>query len=214
MPIGANGDIPIGMPCQNRILPGMRLIAAILITALLHGYAAAEEQPTETVTVDETLIVLEEAPPEDEASEEEKASYWERVRQQYESAKAKGSEWADKTQEASGELMDKARDSTNEWYEQARDWTKEDIGKAGTWQYRVITVWNKDVARGPEQVEAMFNALGKERYECFWVEPIDQNRMAFFFKKSGVSFIRSIPAKEFWRFLPSGGDSNDGSSSD
>lgn len=168
------------------------------------------------------VIVLEEAPPGDEASEQEKADYWARVREQYESAKVKSMELVEKTKDAAGDYYDKARDATGEaynqakdttvgWYENARDWTQEDLKKAGSWHYRVVIIDKNDLIRHPESVQDTLNELGAERFECFWVEPLDDShtRMAFFFKKSGFSYLKSIPAQQFWRMLPSGdgGDS-------
>jgi len=209
-------------------------------TMLLLGFLAAatlwadDDQPRESaetarvVEVDREVIVLEEAPPSEDASEEEKADYWERVRRQYEVAKAKSMELVEKTKdttgdyydrtkdaagdayrkarEATGDAYDKAKDATTGWYDDARDWTEEDLKKAGSWHYRVVVIDKVDLIRHPERVQEQLGELGAERFECFWVEPLDEShtRLAFFFKKSGFSYLKSIPAQQFWRFLPSG----------
>lgn len=179
------------------------------------------------------FLVLEVSPPSDDATDEEKDTYWEQVREQYEAAKAKGVTIVNKTKETSGEYYDKtkhaagdayrkakdatadayesARDTTAGWYEGARDWTQEDIKKAGSWRYRIVVIDKNDIMRDPGKVENMLNELGAERFECYWVEPLDDShaRIAFFFKKSGFSYLKSLPSKELWRFIPMGGGEED-----
>ncbi|WP_309386116.1 hypothetical protein [Cerasicoccus frondis] len=176
----------------------------------------------ETSPAKQEVIILEETPPAEDASEEEKASYWERVRTQYEDAKEATGDYYDKAKNKTGayydkakgatsDAYDKAKETTSGWYEDARDWTQEDIKKAGSWHYRVVVVEQADIRENPAAIETMLNDLGQERFECFWVEPLDagNSRIAFFFKKSGFSYLKSIPAKEFWRFMPKGSDGSE-----
>lgn len=157
------------------------------------------------------VIILEEAPPPADATEEEKASYWESVRAKYEAAMNKGAELVDKTKGATADAYEQARSATTGWYEGARDWTQEDLKKAGSWHYRVVVIDKNDIMREPAKVEEVLNQLGAERYDCYWVEPLDDShaRIAFFFKKSGFSYLKSLPSKELWRFIPAGGDADD-----
>lgn len=211
----------------------IRLLCIFLLLPLSKPLFADGDQPAPAAETE--VIVLEEAPPGDDATEQEKADYWEGVRLQYEAAKAKSKALMDKTKDAAGDAYDKTkqvagdaysktkdmagdayestRDATVGWYEGARDWTEEDIKKAGAWQYRVVVIEKHDIRYEREKVEAMLNELGAERFECYWVEPLDDRneRMAFFFKKSGFSYLKSIPAGELWRFIPTGnGDGDSG----
>ncbi|WP_309397830.1 hypothetical protein [Cerasicoccus maritimus] len=187
-----------------------------LVTVLVLGSTApllantenivpASPQPTEEV------IILNEAPPAEDATEAEKDSYWERVRAKYESAKDATGDYYDKAKGKTGEYYGKAKDTTSGWYEDARDWTQDDIKKAGSWNYRVVVIEQETLRQNPAAIEELLNDLGAQRYECFWVEPLDtqNSRIAFFFKKSGFSYLKSIPTKEFWRFLPKSDDSSD-----
>lgn len=193
------------------------LLAALVSAAVLPLKADQEPTPPPAVAevVREEVIILEDAPPPADASEEEKADYWQSVRAKYEAAKDATGDYYERAKSKTGEYYDKAKDTTTGWYEDARDWTQDDIKKAGAWHYRVIVVSRNDLARDPDKVTGMLNALGVERYECFWVEPLDEDhtKIAFFFKKSGFSYLKSIQATEFWRFMPKGGDGDTGDAS-
>lgn len=180
------------------------LVTVLAFSATAHLLADIENIVPASAQPAEEVIILDEAPPAGDATEAEKDSYWERVRAKYESAKDATGDYYDKAKDKTGEYYGKAKDSTSGWYEDARDWTQDDLKKAGSWNYRVIVIEQDDIREDPTKIEAMLNELGTQRFECFWVEPLDtrNTRIAFFFKKSGFSYLKSIPTKEFWRFLP------------
>ncbi|MGE9295549.1 MAG: hypothetical protein ACQKBV_04605 [Puniceicoccales bacterium] len=191
-----------------------RLFVALSALTLSSGLAFANVAPvapaadTEPAPTQDVLI-LEETPPDETASEQEKADYRAKVREQYEAAMAKSSEWAAKTKDASGELLEKTKETTSGWYESARDWSRDDLGRAGTWQYRIVVITPAELMANPDRLESELNELGEERFECYWVESLDNGRLAMFFKKPGFSYIKALPAKELWRFIPLGGDGSD-----
>ena len=97
------------------------------------------------------------------------------------------------------ELYEKAKESGEIVPEDMVDWTKEDIKKIGTWEYKIVFF---DV-ESDSGLEEELNTLGKERWECFWIEK-RENRLTLFLKRPTRSYLKAIPAGEIWRFLPQG----------
>ncbi|MEC9092303.1 MAG: hypothetical protein VX438_06325 [Planctomycetota bacterium] len=77
------------------------------------------------------------------------------------------------------------------------DFVKEDIAKLGTWEYTARTVTNED----PLEVVEILNCLGKEKWDCFWVDK-QGSQTTLYFKKPSRSYTRSIPFKDLIRYLP------------
>ncbi|MEE8382289.1 MAG: hypothetical protein V3R78_10505 [Thermodesulfobacteriota bacterium] len=97
------------------------------------------------------------------------------------------------------ELYEKAKESGETVPEDMVDWAKEDIKRIGTWEYKIVFL---DV-EGDSGLEEELNTLGKERWECFWIEK-RENRLTLFLKRPTRSYLKAIPAGEIWRFLPQG----------
>lgn len=77
------------------------------------------------------------------------------------------------------------------------DFVKEDISRLGSWQYTSRTLTNED----PNEVITMLNRMGREKWECFWVDkkPMETT---LYFKKTPRSYVSSIPFKDLIRYLP------------
>ena len=84
------------------------------------------------------------------------------------------------------------------------DFVKEDISKLGSWQYTQRTVTNEN----PGEVVSMLNVMGKQKWECFWVDK-QPSSTTLYFKKSPKSYVSSIPFKDLIRYLPELGGSQE-----
>jgi len=87
--------------------------------------------------------------------------------------------------------------SGEQWSQNVKEWIKTDIKKAGTWEYKIVTIKLNDL----QILEMDLNKLGQNRWECFWVER-QEDKIIMFFKRSQISYIRSIPAKEMLKLVP------------
>lgn len=74
----------------------------------------------------------------------------------------------------------------------ATDWVSEDVGKIGTWEYRVL-----EIRGGPTAIEKRLNEMGRQRWECFAVQP---DRL--FLKRPHRSYLQQLPARELLRLAP------------
>lgn len=61
---------------------------------------------------------------------------------------------------------------------------KSDIERFGTWEYKVITLKTND----EKVLLDTLNSLGKQRYECFWIEDLYGERR-FYLKKAPITLI-------------------------
>jgi hypothetical protein len=110
-----------------------------------------------------------------EPAEEEPSDLWSYVQALYEKAKAAGEQVPGTTIE----------------------WIREDLDKVGDWEYRVVSLGGS-----AEQVEKELNELGRERWECFWVQQ-EGRRVRFFLKRPARSYLSSIPVTSLMKLLPS-----------
>ena len=85
----------------------------------------------------------------------------------------------EKLQESYDKLRERAPDDVVEW-------AKEDFESFGDWEYKVL------VLDDPTKIETELNALGKERWEAFWVERHGQS-LHVFLKRPTKSYLQAIP---------------------
>ena len=78
----------------------------------------------------------------------------------------------------------------------ARQWVQDDVRNMNAFEYKVVP---KSQISG-ENMEAILNELGEERWDCFEVDDT-----TFYFKRQKKSYLRNIPVKDLLRFLPMGG---------
>lgn len=121
---------------------------------------------------------------EDEVKAEEK-SYSEKLKEVYE----KGLKGA---KEKYAETVGDGKKLTGK----SKEWLQKDIENIGDWEYKVESY-------GPEQakeVEKKLNALGKERWQCFWVES-NKKQKTFYFKRTKLSYLSKIPTGAILRIM-------------
>ena len=103
-------------------------------------------------------------------------SYWETIKNKFEEIKSDNQEKS----------------------EQAKKWVEEDVKRIGDWEYKIIRVHLSNI----KEIEEKLNALGNDRWECFWVEKKDEG-MIFFLKKPKISYLQKIPRGELLKILNS-----------
>ena len=121
---------------------------------------------------------------EDEPKAEDK-SYSEKLREVYE----KGLKGA---KEKYAETVGDGKELTGK----SKEWLLKDIENIGDWEYKVESY-------GPEQakeVEKKLNVLGKERWQCFWVES-NKKQKTFYFKRTKLSYLSKIPTGAILRIM-------------
>ena len=78
----------------------------------------------------------------------------------------------------------------------SKEWLLKDIENIGDWEYKVESY-------GPDQskeIEKKLNALGKERWQCFWVESNKKEKI-FYFKRTKMSYLSKIPTGAILRIM-------------
>ena len=121
---------------------------------------------------------------EDEPKAEDK-SYSEKLKEVYE----KGLKGA---KEKYAETVGDGKELTGK----SKEWVLKDIENIGDWEYKVESY-------GPEQakeIEKKLNVLGKERWQCFWVESSKKEKV-FYFKRTKLSYLSKIPTGAILRIM-------------
>jgi len=96
------------------------------------------------------------------------------------------------------QLYDKAKAAGEDVPENVYQWAKEDVASIGDWEYRIVTM---GTAAGDGPVEDRLNKLGRERWECFFLER-DEDEIRLYLKRPRRSYISSIPFSDLMKLLP------------
>jgi len=134
-------------------------------------------------------------PAEKEKKEEEK-SYLDRLKKAYEEKVESGKKLYVENVEDGKKLYEKNFGDGKELTEQTKEWVKEDIENIGDWEYKIVAFGSK----ASTEMEKELNRLGKERWQCFWVEPSGKEKV-FYFKRTKKSYIQKIPAGDLLRII-------------
>ena len=121
---------------------------------------------------------------EDEPKAEDK-SYSEKLKEVYE----KGLKGA---KEKYAETVGDGKELTGK----SKEWLLKDIENIGDWEYRVESYGSEQA----KEVEKKLNALGKERWQCFWVES-NKKQKTFYFKRTKLSYLSKIPTGAILRIM-------------
>ena len=78
----------------------------------------------------------------------------------------------------------------------SKEWVLKDIENIGDWEYKVES-YDPDKTK---DLEKKLNELGKERWECFWVESSKKEKV-FYFKRTKMSYMSKIPTGAILRIM-------------
>ncbi len=130
------------------------------------------------------------------AAEEEKEkvdkSYTERLKEAYD----EGKEIYDKGVKGAKEKYGVGLEDGKNLTEKSKEWLLKDIENIGDWEYKVVSYGSKDF----KALEKDLNELGKERWQCFWVEAAGEEKV-FYFKRTKMSYLSKIPTGALLRII-------------
>ncbi len=127
-----------------------------------------------------------------EAGETTARSSGQWLSEQYDSAVSSATEAGNSATNWVSSLYDHAVRTGETTARSATDWVSEDVGKIGTWEYRVL-----EMPGNPKAIEQRLNEMGRQRWECFAVQP---DRL--FLKRPHRSYLQQLPARELLRLAP------------
>ena len=78
----------------------------------------------------------------------------------------------------------------------SKEWLLKDIENIGDWEYKVESYSPEE----SKEIEKKLNELGKERWQCFWVES-DKKEKVFYFKRTKMSYLSKIPTGALLRIM-------------
>jgi hypothetical protein len=186
--------------------------------------SVASSNTVESPVAKSEINLLQETPAEPQASgtaeqaQESDDSVLKQASDLFEKAKSKGgstasgaSRWVqDKFGDAataSGQTADESWQWATETFESLKsqglttagstsEWLGQDWSNMESWQYKVTTLTGAE-----EELESQLNEFGKQGWECFNIEQLnDETR--FFFKKPSFSYLRHLPFKDFIKLVP------------
>ena len=108
----------------------------------------------------------------------------------------KGKKLLDEKLESGKKLLGEKIKGSQGVKSQAKDWVKGDIENIGDWEYKIVTFADK----AHPELEKELNQLGKSRWQCFWVESTEKNKV-FYFKRSKISYMQKMPAGELLEII-------------
>lgn len=128
--------------------------------------------------------------------EKKEKSYTERLKEAYDDKVKEGKELYDKGVKGAKEKYADTFDKGKGLSEKSKDWVVEDLENIGDWEYRVVSYGSKDT----KTLEKDLNELGKERWQCFWVD-VSGKEKVFYFKRTKMSYVSKIPMGTLLRIL-------------
>lgn len=96
-------------------------------------------------------------------------------------------------------LYEKAKSAGDDVPENVVDWVKEDMQRIGAWEYRIVALQ----AKTDRELEKELIKLGKDRWECFWLER-DGSTLRLALKRPAKSYLQAVPVKELMKLIPKG----------
>ena len=80
--------------------------------------------------------------------------------------------------------------------DKSKEWMLKDIENIGDWEYKVVTFGTEEA----KEVEKNLNELGRDRWQCFWVES-NKKQKSFYFKRTKMSYLSKIPTGAILRIM-------------
>jgi len=81
--------------------------------------------------------------------------------------------------------------------EKSKEMILKDLKNIGDWEYKIENF----SLENPKDLEIRLNQLGSERWQCFWVEPVNGNTKSFYFKRTKMSYLSKIPTGAILRMM-------------
>ena len=75
-------------------------------------------------------------------------------------------------------------------------WAAEDIENIGDWDYRVMEIPDPTA----EELEAILNGLGDDRWQAFWIERT-RDGYTIFLRKPSISYLSKIPLSQLGKLI-------------
>ena len=133
-----------------------------------------------------------------EENEKEKVdkSYAERLKEAYDEKVKAGKKMYDKGVKGAKEKYGVGLDDGKSLTQKSKEWLLKDIENIGDWEYKIVSYGSKDF----KALETDLNELGKERWQCFWVEAAGEEKV-FYFKRTKMSYLSKIPTGALLRII-------------
>lgn len=96
-------------------------------------------------------------------------------------------------------IYEKAKETGEHIPKDIYEWIRRDIENLGDWEYRVV-----EIVGDANTLELKLNELGRERWECIWIEPSAQ-KTRFFLKRPVRSYLKTLPLSQLLKLIPTGG---------
>ena len=135
-------------------------------------------------------------PAAEEKKEKVDKSYAERLKEAYDEKVKEGKKIYDKGVKGAKEKYGVGLDDGKSLTEKSKEWLLKDIENIGDWEYKVVSHGSKDF----KALEKDLNELGKERWQCFWVEAAGEEKV-FYFKRTKMSYLSKIPTGALLRII-------------
>lgn len=78
----------------------------------------------------------------------------------------------------------------------SKEWLLKDLQNIGDWEYKIEEFSSKN----HKDLEIRLNQLGVERWQCFWVERVEDKKL-FYFKRTKMSYLSKIPTGALLRIM-------------
>ena len=135
-------------------------------------------------------------PAADEKKVKSEKSYAERLKEAYDEKVKEGKKMYDKGVKGAKEKYGVDLDDGKSLTQKSKEWLMKDIENIGDWEYKVVSYGSKDF----QALEKDLNELGKERWQCFWVEAAGEEKV-FYFKRTKMSYLSKIPTGALLRII-------------
>jgi hypothetical protein len=130
------------------------------------------------------------------ADEKKEKSYADRLKEAYDEGVKSGKEIYDKGVKGAKEKYTETFEDGKKLTEESKAWLAKDLENIGDWEYKVVSYGTKDF----KALEKDLNELGKERWQCFWVEAAGKEKV-FYFKRTKMSYLSKIPTGALLRIM-------------
>ena len=78
----------------------------------------------------------------------------------------------------------------------SKEWLLKDLQNIGDWEYKIEVFSSKK----NKDLEIRLNQLGVERWQCFWVERVEDKKL-FYFKRTNMSYLSKSPTGALLRIM-------------